>query len=121
MAKNESKLWQEVKKNIKQISFTRLESWASAGVPDLLCYNEKGKFFTIELKVEKSNKVVFSPHQIAFHIRHPHNTFILQKPLGPCSAKLYAGKDILKIKNREPVSPIAESWTAIQEYLVNVT
>jgi len=73
------------------------------------------------LKVEKSNKVVFSPHQIAFHIRHPHNTFILQKPLGPCSAKLYAGKDILKIKNREPVSPIAESWTAIQEYLVNVT
>jgi hypothetical protein len=32
MAKDESKFWQEVKKNIKQISFTRLESWASAGV-----------------------------------------------------------------------------------------
>jgi hypothetical protein len=57
MAKDESKFWQEVKKNIKQISFTRLESWASAGVPDLLCYNEKGKFFTIEL-------LIFSPHQI---------------------------------------------------------
>jgi hypothetical protein len=50
MAKLETKFWLEVKKNIKQISFTRLESWASAGVPDLLCYNEKGKFFTIELK-----------------------------------------------------------------------
>ena len=121
MAKDESKFWLEVKKNIKQISFTRLESWASAGVPDLLCYNEKGKFFTIELKVEKRKKLIFSPHQISFHIRHPHNTFILAKPLGPCSPKLFAGRDILKLVNREPVSPIAESWTKIQEALVNVT
>ena len=121
MAKDESKFWLEVKKNIKQISFTRLESWASAGVPDLLCYNKKGKFFTIELKVEKRKKIIFSPHQIAFHIRHPHNTFILAKALGPCSPKLYEGKEILRIVEREPVSPIAESWTAIQEYLVNVT
>jgi len=121
MAKNESKLWQDVKKNIKQISFTRLESWASAGVPDLLCYNEKGKFFTIELKVEKSKKLIFSPHQIAFHMKHPGNTFILAKPLGPCSPKLYEGKEILKFVNREPVSPIAESWTEIQKILVNVT
>jgi hypothetical protein len=95
MAKDESKLWLDVKKNIKQISFTRLESWASAGVPDLLCYNEKGKFFTIELKVEKRKKLIFSPHQISFHIRHPHNTFILAKPLGPCAPKLYEGKEIL--------------------------
>jgi hypothetical protein len=121
MAKDESKFWQEVKKNIKQISFTRLESWASAGVPDLLCYNEKRKFFTIELKVEKRNKLIFSPHQIAFHIRHPGNTFILAKALGPCSPKLYEGKDILRIVEREPVTPVAESWTKVQEFLVNVT
>ena len=121
MAKDESKFWQEVKKNIKQISFTRLESWASAGVPDLLCYNEKGKFFTIELKVEKRKKLTFSPHQIAFHIRHKNNTFILAKSLGPCAIKLYEGRDILKLVSREPVSPIAESWTEIQEHLVNVT
>ena len=121
MAKDESKFWQEVKKNIKQISFTRLESWASAGVPDLLCYNEKGKFFTIELKVEKRKKLTFSPHQIAFHIRHKNNTFILAKSLGPCAIKLYEGREILKLVNREPVSPIAESWTEIQEHLVNVT
>ena len=101
MAKDESKFWQEVKKNITQISFTRLESWASAGVPDLLCYNKKGKFFTIELKVEKRKKLTFSPHQIAFHIRHPHNTFILAKALGPCSPKLYEGKDILRIIERD--------------------
>jgi Holliday junction resolvase len=121
MAKDESKFWQEVKKNIKQISFTRLESWASAGVPDLLCYNEKGKFFTIELKVEKRKKLTFSPHQISFHMKHSSNTFILAKALDPLAIKLYEGRDILKLVNREPCTPVAESWTKVQEHLVNVT
>ena len=121
MAKDESKFWQEVNKNIKQISFTRLESWASAGVPDLLCYNEKGKFFTIELKVEKRKKLIFSPHQISFHMKHSNNTFILAKALDPLAIKLYAGKDILKLVSREPCTPVAESWTKVQEFLVNVT
>ena len=119
--KPESKFWQEVKKNITQISFTRLESWASAGVPDLLCYNNNGKFFTIELKVTRGEYPTFSPHQISFHVRHPVNTFILQKSLGPCSIKLYEGSDILKLKARVPCSPVAEDWNTIQEYLVNVT
>ena len=75
--KPESKFWQEVKKNITGISFTRLESWASAGVPDLLCYNKNGKFFTIELKVTKGEFPIFSPHQISFYIKHPNNSFFL--------------------------------------------
>ena len=119
--KPESKFWQEVKKNITEISFTRLESWASAGVPDLLCCNKNGKFFTVELKVTSSKAIQFSPHQIAFHVKHPHNTFILKKALGPLSIKLYRGSDILKLVNREPCTPIAESWSKIQETFVNVT
>ena len=119
--KPESKFWQEVKKNILEISFTRLESWASAGVPDLLCYNKNGKFFTIELKVTKGNLFRFSPHQISFHIKHPKNSFILQKALGPCSVKLYEGSKILELHERVPCSPIAEGWTKVQEHLVNVT
>ena len=119
--KPESKFWQEVKKNITQISFTRLESWASAGVPDLLCYNKSGKFFTIELKVTKGDFPRFSPHQISFHVRHPNNTFILVKALGPCAIKLYRGSDIMKLVGREPCAPIADSWAKIQETFVNVT
>ena len=92
MAKKlESKFWQEVKKNTPGISWTRLESWASAGVPDLLGYNKSGHFFTVELKVTRSNKVAFSPHQIAFHSRHSNNSFILVKALGPCTMKLVPG------------------------------
>jgi hypothetical protein len=34
--KPESKFWQLVKKNTPQIQWTRLESWASFGVPDLV-------------------------------------------------------------------------------------
>jgi hypothetical protein len=73
------------------------------------------------LKVEKRKKLTFSPHQIAFHIKHPNNTFILAKALDPLSIKLYEGKNILRIIEREPVTPVAESWTKVQEYLVNVT
>ena len=115
--KPESKFWQEVKKNISGISFTRLESWASAGVPDLLCYNKNGKFFTIELKVTKGNSIRFSPHQIAFHVRHPHNSFILKKALGPLSIKLYEGSKIMQLHDHEPCSCVAESWPKIQEFL----
>jgi hypothetical protein len=75
--KDESKLWQKVKKNTPKIIWTRVESWASFGFPDLVGYTEKRGFFTLELKVTKSKKVSFSPHQIAFHIKHPTNTFIL--------------------------------------------
>jgi len=119
--KPESKFWQEVKKNITGISFTRLESWASAGVPDLLCYNKNGKFFTIELKVTRGEYPTFSPHQISFHIKHPKNSFILKKALGPLSIKLYEGSQIMQLKTREPCACIAEGWTKVQEHLVNVT
>jgi len=117
----ESKFWHEVKKNITDISFTRLETWASAGVPDLLCYNKNGKFFTIELKVTKGKYPILSPHQISFHVRHPMNTFILQKSLGPCSVKLYEGSKILELHERVPCMHVAEGWTKVQEHLVNVT
>ena len=117
----ESKFWHEVKQNIKQISFTRLETWASAGVPDLLCCNKNGKFFTIELKVSRGEYPILSPHQISFHVRHPMNTFILVKALGPCTVKLYEGSKIMELHNRVPCTAIAEGWTKVQEHLVNVT
>tara|TARA_R100001440_G_scaffold15045_1_gene25608 strand:+ start:4232 stop:4534 length:303 start_codon:yes stop_codon:yes gene_type:complete len=74
-----------------------LENSASWGTPDLLVYNNNGHFFTIELKVTKTNKVRFSPHQIAFHVKHPNNTFILVKTLTPVSVKLYQGKRIREL------------------------
>ena len=97
MVKNETKFWHEVKKNTPQISWTRIENTSLLGTPDLLGYNINSHFFTVELKVTTGNKIRFSPHQIAFHVRHPNNTFIMVKHLVSRDVKLYEGKDIMKL------------------------
>ena len=74
-----------------------MENTASWGTPDILGYNRNRNFFTIELKVTKTNKVRLSPHQIAFHVKHPDNTFILVKALGLNSIKLYEGRFIKEL------------------------
>ena len=94
----ERKLYQKLKKDIPSISWIRLENLSLSGTPDLLGYNNSGTFFTIELKVTKSNKVRFSPHQIAFHVKHPHNTFILVQHLGSGAVKLFRGSQILELE-----------------------
>ena len=98
--KPEKKLWHELKKNTPKISWTRIENLSVFGTPDLLGYNANGHFFTLELKVTKGNKIRFSPHQIAFHVQHPKNTFILVKSLATRDWKLYEGKDIRSLAAR---------------------
>ena len=93
----EAKLYKKLRKVSKEILWIRIENLSSLGTPDLLGYNNSGKFFTVELKVTKSNKVRFSPHQIAFHIRHPKNTFILVKSLGQSDLKLFEGTKIMEL------------------------
>jgi hypothetical protein len=95
--KPERKFWLKVKKFMPNISFTRLENLSSLGTPDLLCYNKNGTFFTVELKVSKSNSVKLSPHQISFHVKHPHNSFILVSSDAYREEKLYEGTRCLPL------------------------
>jgi len=90
----ERKLYQKIKKYFKDFSLIRLENSSLHGTPDLLVCNNNGHFFTIELKVTKGNKVTFSPHQISFHVKHPHNTFICIEHLGSGTVKLFRGSRI---------------------------
>ena len=94
----ERKLYQKVKKNIPSISWIRIENLSLSGNPDLLGSNTSGHFFTVELKVCKGNQIRFSPHQIAFHYRHPHNTFIMVEHLGSGAVKLFPGSGILALE-----------------------
>ena len=89
MVKNESELWHYLKKKTPNIIWTKIENTSHFGTPDLLGYNKNKTFFTVELKVSKSNKLKFSPHQLAFQIRHPKNSFILTMQLLDQSLKLY--------------------------------
>ena len=92
--KPETKFYGQVKKNITQISWIRIENLAVPGTPDLLGYNNNCHFFTVELKYTKTNNIKFSPHQIGFHVKHPLNTFILVLDASLNVPKLYEGKDI---------------------------
>ena len=98
----EAKFYQQIKRNFKSLSLIRIENNSLLGTPDLLVCNTSGNFCTLELKVTKGNKLRFSPHQIAFHKRHPKNTFIMVKALGPLpkntsSVFLYRGTRISEL------------------------
>ena len=116
--KNESKFYHEIKKNIPQISWIRLENSVLLGVADLLGYNVNCSFFTVELKVARGNKITFSPHQIAFHIRHPKNTFICVKGKGQRSPKLFEGamvRELSKVGFKSKA--IAQGYDEIKKVL----
>ena len=125
--KPESKLWQRVTKNTPNILWTRVESWASFGFPDLVGYTENRGFFTVELKVTKSNKVTFSPHQIAFHVKHPTNTFILIQTHDARCPKLYPGSAVRELAacglsacelERLPLESLSELERLLVTYII---
>ena len=69
-----------LRKTKRKIETTRLESWATPGVPDVLLCSETGQFSFLELKVVKrrASKDDLSPHQCAWLSRHAHsNSFII--------------------------------------------
>jgi len=93
----EAKLYKKIKKATPTILWNRIENLSIPGMPDTLAYNKYNTFFTVEFKVTKSNKVRLSPHQVAWHMRHPYNTFICIQALGPGSLKLYQGEQVREL------------------------
>ena len=85
----EVKLYKKLKASTPQIIWNRIENLSIPGMPDLLGYNNSGRFFTVELKVTKGRKIRFSPHQIAWHVQHSKNSFILVQALGPRAVNRY--------------------------------
>ena len=124
--KPETNLWKKLKKNTPKIDWTRLESWASFGVPDLLGYHDSCGFFTVELKVTTTKKVRFSPHQILFHSTMTKRNFILVgqgQDAGPRSVKLYGSSSILGLlEDLREVTPVAQDdWAHINRLLIDAS
>ena len=96
----EVKLYKKLKAFTPQIIWNRIENLSLPGMPDLLGYNNSGRFFTVELKVTKGRKLKFSPHQIAWHVQHPKNSFILAEARGPRTAnrfQMFRGSRIMEL------------------------
>jgi len=96
----EQKLYRKLKEYTPQIIWNRIENLSLPGMPDLLGYNTSGTFFTVELKVTKGRKIRFSSHQIAWHVQHPKNSYILVAALGPRAVdryQLFRGSRIMEL------------------------
>ena len=112
--KPEVKLYNDLKRKVTKISWNRLENRSLLGTPDLLGYAVSEHFFTLELKFTSAYQVRFSPHQIAFHVKHRKNTFILVA----CTpdrglVRLYPGARILELVNSGlKLEPLAQGWEA---------
>ena len=116
--KPETKFYAQVKKYFKEFSLIRLENLSVPGTPDLLVYNNNCHFFTVELKVTKTNKVTFSPHQIAFHVKHPLETFILVLDARDRLPKLYEGSRIRELDACGlKLDPRTQGWVNCSEFL----
>jgi len=96
----EVKLYKKLKAFTPQIIWNRIENLSIPGMPDLLGYNTSGTFFTVELKVTEGRKLRFSPHQIAWHVQHPMNSFILAQARGPKATnrfQMFRGSRIMEL------------------------
>ena len=117
--KSESKFWQLVKKKTPEIQWTRLESWSSYGVPDLLGYHENCGFFMVELKIVYGNKLHFSPHQKLFQLTRKKRNYILAQEASSGRVNLYGSTSILDLladyKSTQPLA--SNDWDHIQRLL----
>ena len=116
--KKESKFWQLIKKNTPKIQWTRLESWASYGVPDLLGYADSCGFFMVELKIQNGNRIHFSPHQRMFHITRTNRNFILVQEASSRSVKLYPSSAIHDLQLGVARCLALDDWDHIQRLLL---
>lgn len=111
MANPETNFWHQVKKNLPKYRWIRIESWATQGVPDLLGFTEKGRLFTVELKVSRSKQIRVSPHQIAYHVeRKDCPCFILVR----CALSKDTKKSEVLLYEGEKIREVSEQGTRIK-------
>ena len=120
----EAKLWKLIKKNTPKIKWTRLESWASYGVPDLLGYHDSCGFFMCELKILHGSKLSFSPHQRLFHMTMTKRNFIIVEQAqkgSPRSIKLYGSSAIHGLLTDHRATPCLalDDWDLIERLLLD--
>lgn len=92
-----------LKKSSRKISSTRLETWATPGIPDVLLCDEKGKFHFVELKATAGKAVDLRPHQVAWLSNHKDaSVWVLVKKLQtknePEQIFLFHGRDAVDLK-----------------------
>ena len=126
----DKKFWKEIKNKTPNVNWTRIESWASPGVPDLFgvfkdLKTNKGFQFWLELKCNKLQKVIISSKQIAWHYAHAKHggiSFVFVKISNPGVSKtsyaIFPGSMIrelstmgLELLNQGSGTMLPDAWT----------
>lgn len=116
----ESTFWKNVKSITPNIYWTRIETYGTPGIPDLLgvcMHPKKNVSFWCELKIAKGNQLLLSPFQIAWNIKRYslcQDNFIMAKIpetrevclwTGACAREL-----VVNYKEVEPVFVISQPY-----------
>ena len=100
----ESSFYQKLRKNQKKYlpsaRLTRLENWASLGVPDLVVCTELGKFYFVELKTTKGSAVRLSPHQVSWLTQHKHAPTYIFVHTKNADIFVYNGEQAIELVDR---------------------
>ena len=89
--KREALLWQKIKRNIKNIFFTRIESSTMNGIPDIHCVVNQ-RIFWIELKSDYVSYPKLNKWQVVWinkYIKHGGIVIICKEALKEPALKLY--------------------------------
>ena len=98
--KNESKFYHEIKRILIKLVGLDLKILSYLGLLIYWAIMIIAPFSPVELKVARGNKITFSPHQIAYHFKHPKNNFICVKGQDPRRPKLFEGSKIHELFKR---------------------
>ena len=120
---NEAKLYALLKKHLKEVHFTRIESYTENGIPDVnACYN--GQDIWIELKANNSKDLGLSKWQIVWitkRLKAGGTVFIINRPLLQRTLKIYSGSVVHEplTSVKEPLATFNEpiDWIALKDLL----
>tara|TARA_R100000329_G_scaffold29218_1_gene26875 strand:- start:15 stop:413 length:399 start_codon:yes stop_codon:yes gene_type:complete len=119
-----------VKKNIPDVHWTRLESWAMPGVPDVYGIQDGISVF-VELKVTRSNKINLSPFQqnwLYNHYLHGGRSFIMLQHLEQRLLRVFPSSILhspLRITSEPQLkvsytgSRAGAAWARVSEFLLH--
>jgi len=133
----ESTFWKNVRSITPSISWTRMETYGTPGIPDLLGVFVDDKLkrnisFWVELKLTKGNKLDLSPFQISWNLKRYslcQDNFIMAKGVEERAIFFYPGALVRELvtdyREVEPLFVVNQPWThelepAIRRVLVHV-
>jgi len=119
-----------VKKNLPSIHWTRLESWAMPGVPDVYGIQDGISVF-VELKVTRSNKINLSPFQknwLYNHYLQGGRSFIMLQTLDQRLLRVFPSSILhsplsitsepqLKVSYTGPAA--GDAWIRVEQFLLH--